>query len=188
MLGRLEGSFIRALILSVLFLGLVQLGMASVPKNPVQSTPNMQNQRLIDKVRHSLLMLPYYGVFDELAFSIEGSNVVLTGEVTRPVLKSEAEKAVRDVPGVSNVTDNIEVLPLSRMDDSIRLAVYRAVFSRPGFEKYADQAIAPIRIIVKNGNITLDGVVGTEFDRVMAETAARSVHFAFSVTDNLTIG
>ncbi len=188
MLGRFKGSFFKTLTLSVFSLGLIQPCMASIPKNPVQSMPTSQNQGLIDNVRHSLLMLPYYGVFDELAFSIEGSDVVLTGEVTRPILKSEAEKAVRGISGVSSVIDKIEVLPLSETDDSIRLAAYRAIFSRPGFEKYADQAISPIRIIVKGGNITLDGVVGTELDRVMAETAARSVSFAFSVTDNLTIG
>jgi hypothetical protein len=119
MLGRFEDFFFRMVIISVLFLGLGELGIASVPQNPVQPAPNAQNQGLIEKVRHSLLMLPYYSVFDELAFSIDGNNVVLTGEVTRPVLKSEAEKAVRNVPGVSNVTDKIEVLPLSEMDDSI---------------------------------------------------------------------
>jgi hyperosmotically inducible protein len=188
MLGRFEGLFFRMVIVSVLFLGLGELGMASIPKNQVQLPPNAQNPGLVEKVRHSLLMLPYYSVFDELAFTIDGSNVVLTGEVTRPILKSEAEKAVRDVSGVSNVTDKIEVLPLSKMDDSIRIATYRAIFSMPGFEKYADQTVSPIRIIVKNGNISLDGVVATNFDRTMAETAARRVPFAFSVTDNLAIG
>lgn len=73
------------------------------------------------------------------------------------------------------------------MDDSIRLMAYRAIFSRPGFEKYAIQAVKPIRIIVKNGNITLDGEVATQLDKTTAEMAARSVPFAFSVTDNLKI-
>ncbi len=171
---------LRGAVVSIFFLALAGVGSASVPKNAVSS--------LQDKVRHELVMLPYYGVFDVLSFSIEGDTVVLSGEVRTPVLKSDAENAVRRLAGVARVVNNIEVLPLSRMDDSIRLAAYRAIFSRPGFERYADQAVSPIRIIVKNGNITLDGVVGSQFDRNLAEMAARSVPNVFSVTDNLTIG
>jgi hyperosmotically inducible periplasmic protein len=144
---------------------------------------------LSDQVRHELVMLPFLGVFDNLGFSIENSNtVVLAGQVVRPNLKSDAEAAVRRIPGVSKVVNNIEVLPLSSFDDAIRWRTYRAIYSRPGFEKYADQAISPIRIIVKNGNITLDGIVGSQMDRTMAEMAAKSVPGAFSVTDNLTVG
>ena len=134
-------------------------------------------------------MLPYFSVFDNLGFTIEDSNtVVLSGQVLRPVLKSEAEAAMRRIEGISNVVDNIEVLPVSPFDDAIRLSAYRAIFSKTGFEKYADQALPPIRIIVKNGNVTLEGIVGSQMDRTVAETAARSVPGVFSVTDNLTIG
>jgi hyperosmotically inducible protein len=144
---------------------------------------------LADKVRHEILMLPYYSVFDEIGFSIEGNNtVVLMGEVRRPTLKSDAGAVVRRIEGVEKVVNNIEVLPLSPMDNSIRWATYRAIFSRPGFEKYGIQAISPIRIIVKNGHITLDGFVATQGDKIMAEMAARGVPFAFSVTDNLKVG
>jgi len=139
-------------------------------------------------VRHELVMLPFLGVFDDLSFTIDGSNdVVLTGEVVRPTLKSDAEAVVRRIQGVTKVVDNIEVLPLSSFDDAIRLRTYRAIFSRPGFEKYADQAVSPIRIIVKNGNIALEGIVGSQMDKTLAEMAARSVPGAFSVIDNLTI-
>ncbi len=167
-------------VLSIFLLGLAGVSPASVPKNSAQS--------LADRVRHQLVMLPYYSVFDELAFSIEGKTVVLTGEVRRPTLKSDAEAVVRKIEGVEKVVNNIEVLPVSRMDDSIRLAAYRAIFSKPGFEKYADQPISPIRIIVKNGNITLDGVVGTQLDKTLADLAARAVPYTFSVTNNLTVG
>ena len=134
-------------------------------------------------------MLPYYGVFDDLSFTLKDSNaVVLTGQVVRAMLKVEAETAVRRVPGISNVVNNIEILPLSSFDDALRLRTYRAIFSRSGFEKYAVQAHSPLRIIVKNGNITLEGVVANQVDKISAYIAARSVPGAFSVTDNLKIG
>jgi hyperosmotically inducible protein len=97
-----------------------------------------------DKVRHELVMLPYLGVFDNLAFSIDGSDdVVLTGQVVRPILKSEAEAAVHLVQGITKVVDNIEVLLLSPCDDAIRLRTYRAIYSRPGFEKSLQQLEGP---------------------------------------------
>jgi len=164
----------------------LMLGLAAVT---VSAEPRKQAPSLADEVRHQLRMLPYYSVFDELGFTIKDAHtVVLTGEVTRPIVKADAEGTVRHIEGVEKVINNIEVLPLSHFDDSIRLATYRAIFSRPGFEKYAIQAVSPIRIIVKNGNVTLDGVVGSQFDKTLARIAAGSVPGVFSVTDNLTIG
>ena len=163
--------------------------MASAPTGTNPAGSNKRPLSLTDQVRHALVMLPFFGVFDNLGFTIEDSNtVVLTGQVVQPILKSDAEAAVRRLQGISKVVDNIEVLPASPFDDGIRLRTYRAIFLRPGFEKYADQAVSPIRIIVKNGNITLEGVIGSRLDRTLAEMAARSVPGAFSVTDNLTIG
>ncbi len=165
----------------ILLFSLAQIGLASVPTA-------QQPKALAEKVRHELVMLPYYGVFDNLTFTLEGSNtVVLQGQVTQPILKSDAEAAARRVEGVEKVKNEIEVLPLSPFDDSIRLRTYRAIYSRPGFEKYAVQAVPPIHIIVKNGNITLDGVVGSQMDKTLAEMAARSIPGSFSVTDNLRI-
>jgi hyperosmotically inducible periplasmic protein len=176
------------IVLPILFLAFAGIGVASMGTNPDPSGSAKQTVSLTDQVRHELLMLPYYGVFDQLSFSIEGNDtVVLSGQVTRPVLKSDAEAVVRKVKGAAKVVNNIEVLPLSRMDDSIRLAAYRAIFSRPGFAKYAIQANSPIRIIVKNGNITLDGFVISQTDKTIAEMAARGVPFTFSVTNNLAI-
>jgi hyperosmotically inducible protein len=114
--------------------------------------------------------------------------VTLAGEVVRPILKSDAEHAVANVAGVKQVVNDIEVLPLSPADDSLRLRIYRAVYLQPGFEKYANQAVQPIRIIVRNGNVRLIGVVGTQLDRVLAGMAARNVPFAFSVANDLAIG
>jgi hyperosmotically inducible protein len=180
-MNKRTGSKILLLVgLAVLLLGLTGSVFASVPK-PVAPS-------LTDQVRHELLMLPYYGVFDDLSFTIDSSNtVILSGKVTRPILKSDAEATVRSIPGIRAVVNNIEVLPLSPFDNKIRRDMLWAIYSRPGFEKYATQADPPIKIIVENGNVTLDGVVGSQLDRQLAEMAARSVSGVFSVTDNLKV-
>jgi hyperosmotically inducible periplasmic protein len=171
----------------ILMTGLVQVGMASTPKGTAASAASRQLNNLQDGVRHTLLMLPNFGVFDNLNFTLQGDTVTLTGEVRTAILKSEAEAAVRKTTGVANVINSVEILPLSPMDDSLRVKTYRAIYSEPGFERYEIQSVQPIRVIVKNGNITLDGVVATQLDKILAETAARNVPFAFSVTNNLTI-
>jgi hyperosmotically inducible periplasmic protein len=174
--------------LPICLLGLASMSMASTRNATDLAGSNKQPSSLTEQVRHELVMLPYLGVFDELDFAIEDSNtVILSGQVVHAILKSEAEGAMRRIKGISKVVDNIEVLPLSAFDDSIRLRTYRAIFSRPGFELYADRAVSPIRIIVKNGDITLKGVVGGQMDKTLAEMAARSVSGAFSVTDKLTV-
>jgi len=173
----------------IVLLGLLQLSLASTNNatNPAGFTK--QALTLTDTVRHKLVMLPFYGVFDDLSFAVEDSNtVILTGQVVRPILKSDAEAVVRRIEGVSKVVNNIEVLPLSRFDDAIRLQTYRAIYWRSGFEKYALQANAPIKIIVKNGNIKLEGMIGSQMDKTIAVIAARSIPGAFSVVDNLKIG
>jgi hyperosmotically inducible protein len=178
-----------SMVLPILLLAFAATGMASTSTKTDPAVPGKQPLSLAGQVRHELLMLPYYGVFDNLGFTIDDSNtVVLTGSVLRPTLKSDAETAVRRIQGISKVVNNIEVLPLSPFDNAIRLRTYWSIFTRPGFEKYAIQARSPLRIIVKNGNITLEGVVGSQMDKTMAVMAARSVPGAFSVTDNLTIG
>jgi hyperosmotically inducible protein len=169
----------------LLLTSLTQISMASIPG---ASKGNQQTRSLQENVQHALRMLPYYGVFDEITFSVDGDMVTLAGEVVRPILKSDAEHAVANVAGVKQVVNDIEVLPLSPADDSLRLRIYRAVYLQPGFEKYANQAVQPIRIIVRNGNVRLIGVVGTQLDRVLAGMAARNVPFAFSVANDLAIG
>jgi len=143
--------------------------------------------RLVREVRHELVMLPYYGVFDNLVFRVDGSNVTLMGQVTRPTLKSDAENAVKGIEGVTRVDNQIQVLPLSSMDDSIRMATYRAIFSKPGLDRYAMQAVPPIHIIVDNGKVTLEGVVATEADKNQAGLYANGVNGVFSVTNNLRV-
>ena len=142
---------------------------------------------LVEEVRHQLVMLPYYGVFDNLEFRVEGDTVVLSGQVTRPTLKTDAERVVKRLESVSKVVNNIEVLPVGGHDDDIRVAAYRAIFSKPGLDRYAHRAVPPIHIIVKNGNITLVGVVANEGDKNLAGIAAKGVSGAFNVENKLTV-
>jgi hyperosmotically inducible protein len=139
------------------------------------------------QIRHELVMLPYYGVFDNLAYRVDGNTVTLLGQVTRPTLKSSAENVVKDVEGVERVVNNIEVLPVSPHDDDLRLAAYRAIYGHTALNRYALQAVPPIHIIVKNGNITLEGVVANDGDKNIAGIQAKGVSGAFSVTNNLRV-
>jgi hyperosmotically inducible periplasmic protein len=145
------------------------------------------SEKLVKEVRHELVMLPYYNVFDNLAYRVDGSKVTLFGEVTTPTLKSDAERSVKRIEGVTAVDNQIEVLPLSPNDDRIRRAVYRAIFSKPGLDRYQLGAVPPIHIIVKNGNVTLVGVVSNEMDKNLAFIAANGVNGVFKVTNNLAV-
>jgi len=149
-------------------------------------TPRGQD-RITREVRHELVMLPYYGVFDNLAFKVDGSTVTLIGQATRPTLKSDAEKVVKDIEGVDRVVNQIEVLPLSPMDDQIRLAAYRAIYSTNGLDRYALNAVPPIHIIVNNGKVALEGVVSSEADKNLAGVKANGVSGVFSVSNNLRV-
>src|SRR5258708_5753041 len=144
-------------------------------------------ERLAKEVRHELVMLPYYNVFDNLAFKVDGSTVTLLGQVTRPTLKSDAERVVKSIEGVDRVINNIQVLPLSPNDDRIRMAVYRAIYSQPALQRYGMQAVPPIHIIVDNGNVTLEGVVASEADKNIANLQANGVPGVFSVKNNLRV-
>ncbi len=143
--------------------------------------------RITHEVRHELLMLPYYGVFDNLVYKVEGSTVTLMGQVTRPTLKSDAGNVVKDIEGVEKVDNQIQVLPLSPMDDRSRLALYRAIYNHAGLDRYALQAVPPIHIIVQNGNVTLEGVVATQTDKDLAGMRANGVSGIFSVVNNLRV-
>jgi len=143
---------------------------------------------LIQEVRHQLVMLPYYTIYDNIAFEVKGvDTVILSGQVTRPSLKSDAETAVRRLEGVAKVIDGIEVLPFSPSDDRLRGEVFRALSSKPGLDRYLIRAVPPIHIIVKNGNVTLVGVVATPMDKDLAGLAANSVPGTFSVTNQLKV-
>jgi len=132
-------------------------------------------------------MLPYFGVFDNIAFQVDGDTVTLLGSVVRPTLKSDAENAVKHIEGVQHVNNKIDVLPPSPMDDQLRLALYRAIYGFPSMEKYALGVQKPIRIIVKMGHVTLEGVVDNQTDKDTAALRANSVPGTFAVVNNLQV-
>jgi hyperosmotically inducible protein len=142
-------------------------------------------QQVSKKVRHELVTLPYYGVFDNLAYKVEGNTVTLYGQVVQPATRSDAEHRVAKIDGVERVINNIEVLPLSPFDDQIRVRAYRTIFRTGGLYRYALGANPSIHIVVKGGHLTLEGVVANEADAQLANIAARNVPGVFSVTNNL---
>jgi hyperosmotically inducible protein len=142
---------------------------------------------LAGAVRHELVMLPYYSVFDDLQFNVDNGTVTLAGDVTRPILKSDAENVVKRIAGVTNVVNNIKVLPPSSFDNRIRVATYRSVFGFAGLYRYAMGANPSIHIIVDNGHVTLKGVVSNQGDKNLAYIRANGVPGVFSVTNDLMV-
>lgn len=182
---------LRTLFLAVAAIAILSMPLAAasqVTRGAASSALDESQLRLAKKVRHELVMLPWYSVFDNLQFSLEGDHtVILSGQTIRPTIKSGAENVVRRIEGVTNVINNIEVLPLSPFDNRIRRAAYRAIFSQPSLDRYAIQAIPPIHIIVKNGHVTLVGVVANKMDKTLAGMAASSVPNVFSVQNDLQV-
>ena len=144
-------------------------------------------QLLQNKVRHQLVILPFLSVFDNLSYRVDHGTVTLLGEVTRPVLKTDAARVVARIEGVSNVVNEVEVLPLSNFDDRIRLATYRAIYGYGPLQRYQLGTLPSIRIIVKNGNVSLEGVVASEMDRTLANMRANQVPGVFAVANDLTV-
>jgi len=144
-------------------------------------------ERIVREVRHELLMLPYIGVFDYLAYNVNGYEVTLIGRVVRPVTKSDAEDAVKRIEGVETVNNQIEILPPSPMDDRLRLRLFRAIYGFPALQRYALGVQKPIRIVVKGGHVWLEGVVDNEGDKNLAGLRANTVPGIFSVTNNLQV-
>src|SRR5580658_5785016 len=142
---------------------------------------------LENHVRHELVMLPYLNIFDDISFRVDGGTVTLFGAVTKPVLKSDAENAVKHVEGIARVENQIEVLPLSGMDDGIRLRTARAIYGYPALQRYGAGTHPSIHIIVKNGNVTLLGTVSTDMDKQLAFVRANGVPGVFAVNNQLQI-
>jgi hyperosmotically inducible periplasmic protein len=172
------------LIRNVILTAILAATMAHPETAPVSERAQA---RIAKEARHEILMLPYFDVFDNINFRVDGYNVILMGQVTRPTLKSDAERVVKEIEGVENVDNQIEVLPLSLNDDRLRVATYRAIYGFTSLQRYALPVIKPIRIIVKNGNVTLEGVVNTEADKNVVKLRANGVHGVFSITNNLRV-
>jgi hyperosmotically inducible periplasmic protein len=143
-----------------------------------------------NQVHHKLAMLPWYGVFDNLEYQVNGTEVTLIGQVTseHAITKGDAAKVVSSIPGVTSVVNNIEVLPPSPFDNQIRRAEFRTVFSHGDLGRYTMGAIPPVHIIVKGGHVTLEGVVMNQMDKNMAGIFANTVPGVFSVQNNLKVG
>ena len=178
----------RFVVVLTFALGLLAIGQGAQsglaqpaqPANPAQA-------RIQKEVRHELLMLPYFTVFDNIAFQVDGGTVTLIGDVTQPVLKSDAENVVKHIEGVGQVVNKINVLPPAPMDNQSRVALYRAIYGFPSLEKYAMGVQKPIRIIVNMGKVTLEGVVDNQTDKDTAGIRANTVPGIFSVTNNLQV-
>jgi hyperosmotically inducible protein len=170
--------------LPIIFVSLLAVALGVAQDAPRAQPSAKAQERIVKEVRHELLMLPYFGVFDNIAFKVEGSNVTLLGQVVRPVTKSDAENSVKHIEGVEHVD---EVLPPAPMDDRIRRQLFRAIYGYPALERYALGVQKPIRIIVKNGHVTLEGVVDSEGDKNLAGIRANGLPGVFSVTNNLQV-
>ena len=175
------------LLLAIPMVALAHSPAAQPQEEKKQRSEAKYREKLAKEVRHQLVMLPWYSVFDNLEYKVEGDKVILSGQVTRPTLKSDAEAAVKSIEAVSSVVNNIEVLPLSPLDDQLRRAVYRAIYGDAGLSRYSVQAVPSIHIIVKNGNVTLEGVVDNETDKNLANLRASGVPNVFSVKNNLVV-
>jgi osmotically-inducible protein OsmY len=184
---------ISYLFMSRLFSLMVMTGLLGrvVSARPAQQAPSRHSQSydswLSKKVHHELVMLPFYSVFDNLEYKVDGTKVTLSGQVVRPVLKDDAAAAVKHIEGVEAVDDQIEVLPVSPNDDRIRRAVYRTIYSSPRLDLYALRSVPTIHIIVKNGHVTLEGAVANQADKDTANVLANTVPDVFSVTNNLRV-
>jgi hyperosmotically inducible protein len=177
----------KSLLVAVLSLPLV-FSMFAGAATQGQPLDQKGLDRVYKEVRHELVMLPFYGVFDNLSYKVDqDGTVTLLGQVVRPTLKSDAENSVRRIEGVEKVVNNIEVLPTSLMDDRLRRAVYRAIYGNSVLSEYQIRAVPPIHIIVKNGNVTLEGVVARAMDKQIAGVQANGVSGVFSVTNNLVV-
>ncbi len=144
--------------------------------------------RVMKEVRHELVTLPYYGVFDNLQYNVSpDGTVTLLGEASRPTLKSDAERAVREIEGVERVDNQIKVLPVSPNDDRIRRATYRKIFGHDVLWQYQFRAVPPIHILVENGHVTLEGVVARPMEKQVAGMQALSASGVFSVVNNLRV-
>lgn len=185
----------KALLVVIVALAAASFAQNAAPAMPSAGTQNSSSglsqkgyDRIVKEVRHELVMLPRYDVFDDLSYQVApDGSVTLRGAVVNPTLKSDAENAVKRIEGVEKVDNQIQVLPTSPMDDRIRRATYRAIYGNDVLSQYSLRAVPPIHIIVSNGHVTLTGAVSSQMDKQVAEVQAKSVPGVFSVTNDLQL-
>jgi hyperosmotically inducible protein len=167
-----------------LFLG---VGFAQVSPGHIVRSPNSAEVWLTQEVRHQLLNVPWYSIFDNIEFKVNGTEVTLLGQTVNPTLKTDAANAVKNIEGVTKVSNNIEVLPVSPLDDGLRHAEFRAIYGDPALQRYAMGSVPPIHIIVRGGHVTLVGWVANQMDKDVAGIRAKSVPNVFSVENDLMV-
>jgi len=189
---RIRPLSIRAILIVSILCVITSAGTFAWGRGAQGSAPPERGSQNYEKwltreVGHQLIQVPWLSVFDNLQYSVSGSEVTLSGQVWQPVTKQDAETAVKGIEGVTKVINNIEVLPLSPMDDGIRRAEYRAIYGAPELQRYAMGVLPSIHIIVKNGHVTLVGTVDNEMDKNVALIRAKGVPNVFSVDDKLQV-
>jgi hyperosmotically inducible protein len=183
---------IRSLLVVIAFTVIASTGTLTWAKGAQGTVPPDRGSQNYEKwltreAGHELIQVPWLSVFDNLQYSVSGTEITLSGQVWQPVTKDDAQNAVKRIEGVTKVINNIEVLPLSPMDDQIRRAEYRAIYGEPALQRYAMGVLPSIHIIVKGGHVTLVGTVDNQMDKNVAEIRAKSVPNVFSVDDQLQV-
>jgi hyperosmotically inducible periplasmic protein len=163
----------------------VLAGQNAPSKKPAKADEQVPS--LSREIHHQILVLPFYSVFDSISFTMNGHNVILTGQVLRRNLKAQAEAAVKSVEGVEVVVNKIEILPASPSDDDLRNAIYRAIYEDSTLARYAIENVPPVHIIVNNGAVSLEGSIDSLSDKSLAGARAGSVANIASVKNNLVV-
>lgn len=178
-------KYIRNLL--VLVIAIFGFYSVNLQAKTVGDDKNILSPGIERQVRKEILKLPYYGVFDNIAYKVEGDTIILSGKVVQPITKKDAARVVGKIGGVAKVVNNIEVLPLSNFDDSIRIGAYRT-FARAGaLSRYLYELNPSVRIIVENGHLALEGYVANRGDYNYFNVLARGVTGVFSVDNNLIV-
>jgi osmotically-inducible protein OsmY len=186
-------TFLAYLLVGAVSIGISGMGMAQEPGSNSGAAaqnatgPQRMQDRVSREVFHELVTLPQLTIFDNLQYKVDGNKVTLMGQVRDAILKDSAEKRVKSIEGVESVNNQIEILPASGNDDRIRREVARALFNDERLFRYSMGSVPPIHIIVKNGHVTLQGVVNSEADKNEANIRANSVPGVFSVDNNLQV-
>jgi hyperosmotically inducible protein len=184
---RLLASLFAMFALLFAFAASALYAQVPVSKNKLAQSEEKGSPTLTRQIRHQLIVLPFYSVFDFISFSIDGNKVTLTGQVLRHTLKDNAEAEVKALEGVDTVVNQIEVLPPSPSDDELRRALYRAIYEDSTLQHYATEKVPPIHIIVKNGHVALEGSVDSSSDKARASLRASDVADVLVLRNNLVV-
>ena len=162
-------------------------GVAQVVDNIQVRAEGVHEQQILEQARHAIVMYYAYGMFDNVNFEVRNGTLIVSGQVTQSFKKKDMENILERVKGVATLQNNLEVLPNSPFDDRLRLQLARAIYGNSLFTPYRDLALPPIHIIVKNGDVTLEGVVNSTLDRIQAGMLAHGTGLSFSVVNNLRV-